>query len=61
MDVTDEDASIASLSLLPNAGEGGRRPDEGAHVCPSVTLTRPDPASGSRPTSPGFGRGDGWR
>ncbi len=35
------------LSLLPNAGEGGRRPDEGArHAARRSTLTRPGPAAG---------------
>ncbi len=51
-----------TMSLLPNAGEGGRRPDEGdTPRCQTPNypaLTRPVPASGPRATSPGLGRGD---
>ncbi len=47
------------LSLLPNAGEGGRRPDEGApRAAERSALTRSGPASVTRATSPGPGRGD---
>ena len=47
------------MSLLPSAGEGGRRPDEGAAPpARRSTLTRSAPARGTRATSPGLGRGD---
>ncbi len=54
MEVTDEYASIASLSLLPNAGEGGRRPDEGASA-------RPTNGAVSRPAATVETRKHGYR